>query len=94
MSTVAYGQDHLWRTLYKAAILEPDPTETPRRIAEAETEIVHRARELFQETGNKLAEEQALDSAIRSLHLFRSTLKKGAASCRHDPRLLTVANSK
>jgi hypothetical protein len=31
MSTVAYGQDHLLRTLYKAAILEPDLTETPRQ---------------------------------------------------------------
>src|SRR3954469_16411753 len=92
MSTVA-GQDHFWRTLYRAAILEPDLTETPRRIGEAEKEIVHRARQLFQEAGNNLAEEQALDSSIRSLHLFRSTLKKDAASCRHDLRLLTVENS-
>ena len=50
MSTVAYGQDHLWRTLYRAAIFEPDLTEIPWRIAEAEKEIVHRARELFRES--------------------------------------------
>ena len=75
MSTVAYGQDHLWRSLYRAAILEPDLTETPRRIAEAEKEIVHRARELFRETGNNIHEEQALDSAMCTLHVFRSTLK-------------------
>ena len=54
MSTVAYGQDHLWRTLYRAAIFEPDLTEIPRRIAEAEKEIVHRARELFREVSRRV----------------------------------------
>jgi hypothetical protein len=84
MSTVAYGQDHLWRSLYRAAILEPDLTETPRRITEAEKEIVHRARELFQETGNNIHEEQALDSALCTLQVFRSTLKKSAGSVRNS----------
>jgi len=84
MSTVAYGQGHLWRTLYRAAIFEPDLTEIPRRIAEAQKEIVHRARELFQETGNNIQEVQALDSALGTLHVFRSTLKKSAGSVRNS----------
>ena len=80
MSTVVYSQEHYWRTLYRAAILESDSAEVPRRITEAQKEIVHRARELFQETGNNIQEEQALDSAMCSLHVFRSTLKKKAGS--------------
>jgi hypothetical protein len=48
---------------------------------------------LFQEAGNNIEEEQALDSAIRSLHLFRSTFKKGAASWPRDAHLLRSQNS-
>ena len=59
---------------------EPESTEIARRIAEAEKEIVHRARELFQDSGNNLDEEQALDSAMCSLRVFRSTLKKREGS--------------
>jgi hypothetical protein len=62
--------------LYRAAILEADAAKVPSLIAEAEKEIVQRARELFQENRNNLEEEQALDSAMCTLHLFRSTLKR------------------
>ena len=69
-----------WRTLYRAAILEPDATKISVRIAEAKKEIVQRARELFQENRNNIDEEQALDSAMCTLHVFRSTLKKSGES--------------
>jgi hypothetical protein len=65
-----------WRTLYRAAILEPDPAMISIRIAEAKKEIVQRARELFQEDRNDIEEAQALDSAMCTLHVFRSTLRR------------------
>ena len=79
MSTLLHGHDPNWRTLYGAAILEPDLAKIPTRITEAEKEIVQRARELFQQNQNNLGEEQALDSAMCTLHVFRSTLKKNGA---------------
>jgi hypothetical protein len=72
-----------WRTLYRAAILEPDAAKISVRIAEAQKEIVQRARELFQENRNNIDEEQALDSAMCTLHVFRSALRrngKGSAA--------------
>jgi hypothetical protein len=52
MSTFVQTQVPNWRTLYRAAILEPDAAKVSNRIAEAEKEIVQRARELFQENRN------------------------------------------
>jgi hypothetical protein len=79
MSAFLPSQNPDWRTLYRAAILESDVSKVPDRIAEAKKEIVQRARELFQENRNNIEEEQALDSAMRSLHVFRSTLKTNHA---------------
>ena len=76
MSTFVHSQVSNWRTLYRAAILEPNAAKVSNRIAEAEKEIVLRARELFQENRNNIDEEQALDSAMCTLHVFRSTLKQ------------------
>lgn len=78
VSTLLHGHDPNWRTLYRAAILEPDLAKIPTHITEAEKEIVQRAREFFQQNQNNLDEEQALDSAMCTLHVFRSTLKNGA----------------
>ena len=76
-----------WRSLYRAAILEPDATKLSVRIAEAKKEIVQRARELFQENRNNIEEEQALDSAMCTLHVFRSTLKNnGESSAAKEPK--------
>ena len=76
MSTFVQTQVPNWRTLYRAAILEPDAAKVSNRIAEAQKEIVQRARELFQENRNNIDEEQALDSAMCTLYVFRSTLRK------------------
>jgi hypothetical protein len=76
MSTFLHSEISNWRTLYRAAVLEPDAAKVSGRIAEAEKEIVQRARELFQENRNNIDEQQALDSAMCSLHVFRSTLKR------------------
>jgi hypothetical protein len=78
VSTFVQSKVSNWRTLYRAAILEPDAAKVSSRIAEAEKEIVQRARELFQENRNNIEEEQALDSAMCTLHVFRSTLKRNS----------------
>ena len=44
----------------------------PIAIAEAERVIVHRARELFQQSGNNFKEQQALDDALNALRVLRS----------------------
>ena len=63
------------------------PREISVRIAEAKKEIVQRARELFQENRNNIEEEQALDSAMCTLHVFRSTLKNnGKGSAAKEPK--------
>ena len=80
VSTFVPTQVPNWRTLYRAAILEPDAAKVSSRIAEAKKGIVQRARELFQENRNNIDEEQALDSAMCTLHVFRSTLKKSGES--------------
>lgn len=76
MSAFLLNQGPDWRTLYRADVLESDVTKVPNRRAEAKKEIIQRARELFQENTNNIEEEQAFDSAMRLLNVFRSTLKK------------------
>jgi hypothetical protein len=79
MSAFFRSQGPDWRTFYRAAILEPDISKVPGRIAEAKKEIVQRARDLFQENRNNIEEAQALDSAMCTLQVFRSTLKRDNA---------------
>jgi hypothetical protein len=64
-----------WKDLYQAAILEPDMNKLPERIAEAESALVLRARELFYATGNEAEERESLDGAMCILHALRSSLK-------------------
>ena len=65
----------VWPQLYKAALFELDANKVSDRIAEAETALVTRARELFHSTGDNIEEEQAVDDAMYALHAFRSALK-------------------
>ena len=62
-----------WRSLYIAALFEPDATNLPDRIATAEAALVHRARELFYSPGDHIEEEEALDDAMYALQALRST---------------------
>ena len=59
---------------YKAAIFELDANKVSDRIAEAETALVTRARELFHSAGDNIEEEQAVDDAMYALHALRSAL--------------------
>jgi hypothetical protein len=64
-----------WKDLYQTAILEPDLNKLPERIAEAESALVLRARELFDATGNEAEEGESLDDAMCILHALRTSLK-------------------
>ena len=77
MNTVTheFSENRNWRELYKAPVREPDSAKLPDRIAEARRVLVQRARELFQETGDNLEAEQAVDAAMCTLHVLHSTLR-------------------
>ena len=65
----------VWLQLYKAALFDSDADKVSDRIAEAETTLVTRARELFHSAGDNIEEEQAVDDAMYALHALRSALK-------------------
>ena len=73
MSVVArYPSNASWRDLYVAALLEMNEDKLPDRIAEAETAIVQRARELFNAAGDNIQEEENLDDALYALRALKS----------------------
>ena len=80
-----------WQKLYRAAILEADPSKLSQQIAEAEKALIQRARELVQKTGDNIEEEQDLDDAMYALHAFRSTWKHTPAAAAAGPGLAKVA---
>ena len=65
----------VWAQSYKAALFELDADRVSGRIAEAETALVARARELFHSAGDDIEEEQAVDDAMYALHALRSALR-------------------
>jgi hypothetical protein len=65
----------VWAQFYKAALFELDSDKVSDRIAEAETAVVTRARELFHSAGDNIEDEQAVDDAMYALHALRSALK-------------------
>jgi hypothetical protein len=62
-----------WRELYKAVLFEHDKSKLSERIAHAEWALVLRARELFHTGGEHLQERQAVDAAMCTLQMLRST---------------------
>ena len=75
-----------WREIYRAAILELDPTRLPERILEAETVVILRAKELFQDGDGNGQETQDLDDAMYALQALRSALKHNPATATVDER--------
>jgi len=65
----------VWAQFYKAALFELDANRVSDRIAEAETVLVTRARELFHAVEDNIEEEQAGDDAMYALHSLRSAVK-------------------
>jgi hypothetical protein len=77
MNAGKLGPPHkrVWAQFYKAALFESDTNKVSGRIAEAETALVIRARELCDLAGDNIEEEQAVDDAMYALHALRSALK-------------------
>ena len=65
-----------WKDLYQAALCESDLNKLPERIADAETALVMRARNLFYTSVDKFEEEECLDDALCILQALRSSLKR------------------
>jgi hypothetical protein len=61
-----------WRESYKAALFETDKGKLLKQIADAETSIILRARELFLKDGDHIEEEEALDDAMYALRALRN----------------------
>lgn len=70
-------KDTVWRGLYTAALFENDRSKIPARIAEAEGEIIKRARMLFGAAGDNAEEAEALDDALCMLRALKSCLRAG-----------------
>jgi len=70
-----------------------DPTQLPERILEAETAVILRAKELFQDGGGNGQETQDLDDAMYALQALRSALRNNpsAASANDKSSDATVA---
>lgn len=82
MISTRSNPENMWRTLYKAALFEPDPARLPDHIIRAESAIVARARQLFGQQGDHIEEELALDDALYALQALKSCVqsRSGAAA--------------
>ena len=81
-----------WKDLYQAAILEPDLSKLPERIATAEVALTVRARELFYPAADGAEEAESLDDAMCILHALRNSLKHRPQSSVELPGWATTGN--
>jgi hypothetical protein len=61
-----------WHTLYHAALFETDRNKLSQRIAEAESAILSRIKELFVTTTDHIEEDVVLDDALYGLRALRN----------------------
>jgi hypothetical protein len=61
-----------WHVLYHAALFETDRDKLPQRIAEAESAILARIRELFAVATDHIEEDVVLDDALYALRALRT----------------------
>jgi hypothetical protein len=64
-----------WRALYRAAILETNPSVLPQRVSEAEEAVLTRGREIFYDPGT-LEEKEALEDALYALRAFKTSWQR------------------
>jgi hypothetical protein len=64
-----------WKDLYQAALFESDLKKLPERIADAESAVVTRTRELFYASEDGTEERDSLEYAMCALHSLRRSLK-------------------
>ena len=60
-----------WKTLYRAAIFEPNKSTVLERVSEAERAVLARGRELFYADGTQ-EEKEDLEDALYALRAFRT----------------------
>ena len=60
-----------WKSLYRAAILEPDKSVIRQKVFEAEAAVLARGRELFY-VGGTSEEKESLEDALYLLRAYRS----------------------
>ncbi len=65
-----------WKELYRTALGESDLNKLAERIADAETALLMRTRELSCTSGDKFEEKDSLDDALCILHALRNSLKR------------------
>jgi hypothetical protein len=67
--------DPSWKSSYTAALFQDDKTKIPTLIARAESEIVARARALFEAPGENAPEMRALNNALQMLQVLKNCIK-------------------
>jgi hypothetical protein len=88
-STLGPPYRRVWAQFYRAALFELDANKVSDRIADAETALVERARQLFYSAGDNIEEEQAVDDAMYALRALRSAWK-GRPNGKNAPRDLAA----
>jgi hypothetical protein len=76
-----------WKELYQAAMCELDVNKLPQRIAEAESAVAMRARELSYPSGEGFDEQESLDDAMCVLNALRGSLKRRPSPTQSTTRL-------
>ena len=69
-----------WRDLYRAALLELDPSKLAQRVAEAESAVTAKANELFRNGDGNSEESEDLSDALYALQALRSVLKHASTT--------------
>ncbi|MGB9488823.1 MAG: hypothetical protein WCA92_00030 [Terriglobales bacterium] len=64
-----------WKGCYTAALFQDDAAKIPTLVARAESEIVARARTLFESPIDNGPEIRALDNALRMLQVLKSCIR-------------------
>jgi hypothetical protein len=67
-----------WKSLYRAAILEPDKSVIRQKVCEAEAAVLARGREVFYSGGTR-EEKESLEDALYALRAFRTALRNTEA---------------
>ena len=79
--SVSSRNSHLdWHSLYQAALFETDRQMIANRIADAETAILARVKELFTVESDHIEEDQILDDALYALRALRNCVVPEASA--------------
>ena len=80
VDSTGVSSSETWKRLYRNAILELDPVELPRRIAEARQAMLDRAQEIFHKSLDE--EFQGLSAGLLTLRTLEEVIaRKRPASC-------------